>query len=296
MPKKKIALLTKIFFFFKIALFKIVFFLLISVFKNLNSNDKFILKTYKFSSDKIKKNQSFIFISDLHNHEFGKDNIDLIKKIREVNPDFILIGGDILTSKKDLYFDKAINLLKILASEYKIYFSNGNHELRLKEEKYKNSYSDFKAVLLENNIEYLEDSFADLGNGIKIYGLDISKEYYKKIKFKKMEKEYISNKFGSLDKNKYNILLAHSPNFFDAYYKMGFDLSLAGHFHGGTIRFFDDIGLMTPQIQFLSRNVVGLKKKGKSNMIISAGLGVHTIKFRVNNPFELIKVVLESRN
>ena len=74
------------------------------------------------------------------------------------------------------------------------------------------------------------------------------------------------------------------------------DLSLCGHFHGGTIRIGDDIGLMTPQIQFFNTNVVGMKIKGKSKMIISSGLGTHSINLRINNLPQIVCIDLESKN
>ena len=44
-----------------------------------------------------------------------------------------------------------------------------------------------------------------------------------------MEKEPI-------EEDKYNILLAHNPNFIDAYATWGADLILSGHIHGGMVR------------------------------------------------------------
>ena len=67
-------------------------------------------------------------------------------------------------------------------------------------------------------------------------------------------------------------------------------MTLAGHFHGGTIRLPGNIGLMTPQYHFFSQYVVGLKQRGKQKMIISAGLGTHSVNLRLNNQPQLVVI------
>ena len=88
-------------------------------------------------------------------------------------------------------------------------------------------------------------------------------------------------------------MLSHSPLFFDAYLSWGADITLSGHFHGGTIRLGSNIGLMTPQFQFFSDKVVGLKRKDNSYLIISSGLGTHSINIRFNNKPQVVVVHIE---
>ena len=62
----------------------------------------FHVTTYQISSpelDKMTGTGKVIFLSDLHNRVYGKDNEKLWKKIVENNPDLILIGGDMLVRK-----------------------------------------------------------------------------------------------------------------------------------------------------------------------------------------------------
>lgn len=67
-----------------------------------------------------------------------------------------------------------------------------------------------------------------------------------------MDQAYIEKKLGPASRDHFQILLAHSPLFFEAYRKWGADLTLSGHFHGGTIRLPVLGGVMTPQYQFFS--------------------------------------------
>lgn len=52
------------------------------------------VRTFSYETDKAVDPVRAVVISDLHEHEFGKDNVKLVEKIREQNPDIILMVGD----------------------------------------------------------------------------------------------------------------------------------------------------------------------------------------------------------
>lgn len=257
---------------------------------------------YKIKTKKsIKKNYRFIFLSDMHEHEFGYHNQKLLEAIDMQKPDGILIGGDLLTTRDNVKLDASIRICQKLSSKYKIYYANGNHEERLRDqvEKYGNAYLEYIDFLKKHNIIYLSNEGYLLDECIRISGLDIQKKYYKKGICPKMPTQYIIDRLGrvkeqSKDKTSYfEILMAHSPLYFKTYADWGADISLSGHFHGGTIRLPFGIGLMTPQFQFFNTKVVGHHKKGEHHHIISAGLGTHSINIRLNNYPELIVIDIE---
>ena len=45
-------------------------------------------------SDKVSKDRTFIFLSDLHENTFGPDNEKLIRAIDKIRPDAILNGRE----------------------------------------------------------------------------------------------------------------------------------------------------------------------------------------------------------
>ena len=269
----------------------ILLIILIMYFRSEYEKNNFVLMKYKFESDKIKTAKKFIFISDLHDKQFGKDNEKLIEAIEECKPDFIVIGGDMMVTKGLVDLKPSLLFCEKISKKYKVYYANGNHELRMKNEKYGDLYSVLNKAVKEMGIYRLEDSCEKIEE-ICIYGLDIDKKYYKKLDNAEFDNTYIEEKLGSVSKDKFNILLAHSPLFLNAYAKGGADLVLSGHFHGGTVRVWKDIGLMTPQIHFFSDMVHGLKKKDATNLIISSGLGTHSINIRLNDRAELILIEL----
>ena len=75
----------------------------------------------------------------------------------------------------------------------------------------------------------------------------------------------------------------HSPLYLREAAAWGADLVLAGHFHGGTIRLPFIGGLMTPQFQFLLPECAGRFQEGSTEMIVSRGLGTHSIRIRLND-------------
>lgn len=92
-------------------------------------------------------------------------------------------------------------------------------------------------------VSYLEDSCAFLGRDLRIAGLDLAPCFYRKALYQKvppMPPGYLERKLGKgpsdCKEEPFTILLAHSPLYFDSYARWGADLTLAGHFHGGTIR------------------------------------------------------------
>ena len=259
--------------------------------RSLYERKNFKTVQYNISSKKIKSKKKIVFLTDLHNNSFGKNNEKLFSVIEEVSPDLILIGGDMITVKSKLGIENVLPLLKRLSSKYKCIYANGNHEQRLGENKFGLNYRQYKQIVEDMGIEYLSNKSLDLYDNICVHGLDLERKYYLRRFKKPLDTDYI-NKRLDIDISKFNILLAHSPLFIKDYAKSQVDLALAGHFHGGTIRLPGGIGLMSPQFHFLNRLVVGMKKIGSTIQIIGAGLGTHSINIRLNDMSELIVINL----
>ena len=101
---------------------------------------------------------------------------------------------------------------------------------------------------------------------------------------------------GNADRSRFQILMAHSPLFFDACADWGADLTLSGHFHGGTIRIPGLGGVMTPQYQFFLPVCAGTFEQNGRYMIVSRGLGTHSINIRIFNKPQVVVVRLRPEN
>jgi len=251
---------------------------------------------YEIKADRLKKDKTFVFLSDLHDNCFGEGQKELLDAIDREKPDAVLIGGDMMVVKKRADLDTALFLVAKLAEKYPVYYGNGNHENRMDEKRsaYGDQYDRLVKSLRKMGGHHLSDASAPMDEEITVYGLNLDHEYYKKFSHKKMEPDYIEGKIGAGDRERYQILLAHSPLYQDAYAGWGADLTLCGHLHGGTIRIPGLGGLMTPQFQFFRKCCGGLLWERGKAMIVSRGLGTHSINIRLNNKPELVVIRLKA--
>lgn len=256
----------------------------------------FVTEEFEIRSEKIKRERTFVFLSDLHNQEFGPGNQKLLAAVEQIRPDFAVIGGDMMVTKGTCEMEPALRLTKALAARYPVYYGNGNHETRMEEhpERYGGAYSRFVREILRAGVVYLSNSEAVDGD-LAITGIDLPKKYYEKFRPARMTARDVEDLAGSADRERFQILLAHSPLFFDAYRGWGADLVLSGHFHGGTIRLPLLGGVMTPQYQFFLPCCGGEFEEDGKRMIVSRGLGTHSIPIRFNNKPQLVVVHLKPK-
>ncbi|MCQ2540405.1 MAG: metallophosphoesterase [Acetatifactor sp.] len=268
-----------------------VFLALILFWIILLDTNRFVVRRTQVTDERIRKPLRAVVIADLHNKQFGKDNCNLLEAIRKEQPDVILVAGDILMARPKKSLEPAIHFIRELSKEYPIYYGNGNHEHRLK--LYPETYADmadrYKDALGECGVDPLVNTSATLAEyGMNICGVEIDREYYRRFRKISMEKEYLRSVLGEKDKELYTVLLAHNPDYFEAYAEWGADLVLSGHLHGGVARVpFWGKGVISPSFRLFPKYDGGEFELGQTKMILSRGLGTHTIPVRVFNPGEL---------
>ncbi len=265
------------------------------------------LKTeiYCFESKYAKEDIRAVFLTDVHNR-LSKEGISLIlEKIYKANPDIVLMGGDIITARKVYKDTNELGMLKELISGLPkgcpCFYAEGNHESVVKEA-CPEAFEKFKGILDESGAVYLNDSCA-VYKGIAVYGLTLDCRYYKKgmpsIFSKpsrlKLESRYMFNKLGAPRRDKFNLVMIHSPLFLKEASEWGADLVLSGHFHGGTVRLPILGGVMTPQFQFFLKECAGLHRIGNTYMAVSRGIGTHSINIRLNNFPELTVIDIRKK-
>lgn len=255
---------------------------------------------YNIRSKRIPKafdGARIVILADLHNNKYGRDNKKLLDEINKINPDYILVAGDMVVSSEPDNLEIPFGLLSALAVKYPICYGLGNHEQRLlpdENTRYK-SYEDYQNNLEKLGVRFLNNDrfvlFKD-GENIAITGLTIGMDYFKKLKQPQLTVEYIEKLVGIPEKKWYNILIAHNPVYFNLYTDWGADLIVSGHLHGGIIRLPGLGGVISPQYKFMPKYDAGRFERKDSVMLVSRGLGLHTIKMRVNNRPELMTITL----
>lgn len=264
--------------------------------------NRFVTTTYKITTDKTKHSHKFVILSDLHGKEYGENNEKLLSAIHKAEPTEVLVAGDMMTAAPGVEFFHVLKFLGKISKKYSVFYGNGNHEYRVKiypeiygsmGEEYAKGLSNIGICPLVNESTRLDDE------NIVIYGLEIDREYYKRWKKNTMSVEYLQEKLGIPDKSKYNILLAHNPEYFETYAAWGADLVIAGHVHGGIMRLPFLGGVIAPSLTIFPKYSGGIYEKltedgHKSVMVLSNGLGSHTIPIRVFNPGQLVVLELDS--
>ena len=260
---------------------------------------RFVVREYAFRDSRIKKNFRAVVLADLHNQKYGKNNEMLLDAIREAKLDLILVAGDLLTAKPKEKLDTALALLRELTAQYPVYYGNGNHEHRLK--LYPDVYGDmaerYAEGLRELGVRLLVNEHAKLPEyGVAIYGSEIDRFYYKRFGVKPMAGDYMESILGKVDKSVYSILIAHNPDYFPKYAGWGADLVLAGHVHGGMVRIpFWGRGVVSPNVRFFPKYDGGQFTENGSVMLVSRGLGMHSIPIRLFNPGELLVLDFQAK-
>lgn len=264
-----------------------------------------VLTTYEISSENIPKSfegYEILYFTDLHGRELGKHNQNLKKILEKENPDAYFLGGDMLTANRNYEsgFKAFSEMLESFKKGKKIYYAFGNHESRFEREKedFPQYPEKFSALLNRYEITCLRNETAEIQKGnesILLTGLELPPACYKKRKKKQLTETEILSKI-KRNELKYQIALCHSPVFFEELSKLGFDLTFAGHFHGGTIRVPGLGPLMTPEFQFFYPYTVGKFVFSDRVSIASSGLGTHGVDIRFLDLPEVVKVILHSKD
>lgn len=238
---------------------------------------------------------SAVLICDLHNAVYGENNSRLLQEIRNENPELVLVAGDMLTAGSEPQTDVAVALLGELTKQYQVYYANGNHEYRLKmnTEKYGERYERYSDAVRSLGVHLLENGSERIEIGrlpFRIWGLELDRTFFRRGGYGKLTPERINEQIGEADASCFNILLAHHPAYFDAYAAWGAQLTLSGHLHGGLLRLPFLGGVISPQLRLFPKYDRGLYTKNGNKLIVSAGLGSHSVNLRINNPPELVVI------
>ena len=253
----------------------------------------FVVRRYELKSDKIKGSYTFALLSDLHGYVYGKDNEKLIKAIEDIKPDAILCAGDMFNARKvdgEIDYANALHLMTTLPAICPVYMGNGNHEHKVKEytAEFGNVYDRYRTQLVKAGVNVLENDSIDIPEAnIRITGLDLGLPFFHKVTRKEMDDNQIQRYVGHSSSLKYQVLIAHNPIYFDNYAKWGADLTASGHVHGGIIRLPFVGGVISPALTLFPKYDGGKFELGDKTMILSRGLGTHSIHVRMFNPGEL---------
>ncbi|MEM9083798.1 MAG: metallophosphoesterase [Planctomycetota bacterium] len=215
-------------------------------------------------------------LSDIQNFEVGAHEARMIELVRAAEPDLIVMPGDLFqmqSSRGDAKrFEDAseefVRLFRELVSIAPTYFSPGNCEWGYDE----------RSVLRESGVVFLssrDTALIEIANGrLLLAGTDFA------ISAKPQWAEPLIEEYASAAESHEAglVLLSHSP---DSVIRLPgnsrFDLTIAGHTHGGQIRvpFFGPIITATEAPREIASG--GLNKHNGNTIYVSRGVGVERL-------------------
>lgn len=217
-------------------------------------------------------------LSDLHGKLFSEKEV--VTRANRLNPDIIVITGDVFDQNEGVPIEYADITLSGLNAKYGTYFVFGNNERYLNKQ-------EVKERLARLNIKTLLNERVRLvlaGKSIDLLGVD--DPYSMKADLSKTLKGV-----GPEPK----ILLAHTPEIIHPAAKAGIDLTLVGHTHGGQIsipfihRFINNVS--KGYEQYLS----GLYEVENVQMYVNRGLGENDLHMRFLTRPEITLLTLHNK-
>ena len=272
---------------------RILFFLsFLGVLPDNMKNQTFEITRLTVNTGKLENPIQIAVLSDLHMHEYGPDNADLVSAVRGEQPDLIAIIGDMVNKKEDEY-GLVLSLCRQLTEIAPVYYVYGNHEYDNIIKRKSKIGEDLRAA----GVNVLDSEWRTIevnGNLIDIGGLSRSPRYYNWTDVLMMQSYMQSPNF--------RLLLVHDPGFFDPRYTTNpdktligkdIDIALCGHRHGGQIGIPYVGGIFMPDVGLFPSLTSGDNLVGKTHVIVSRGLGDHNNIPRVNNPYEMLSLTIQ---
>lgn len=260
----------------------------------------FYLETthFEYTSPKLQEEIKAVILADLHDHEFGESNEELIAKVKENNPDIILVLGDMLNdTSEDTHV--AVEVTKGLSRIAPVYYAWGNHEI----DYMKTQCKDLLTELVDDGVTILELNSQDIevnGQKIRIGGMfnyAFALDGNDSTNPENMVPEVYKFLTDYQDTDVLKLMMAHRPDSFifgEAPSTWDIDLVISAHDHGGQVILPFIGGLYGGDQGWFPDYVYGLHSFEKYDMLITRGLGSNPkILPRFNNRPEIMVLTLK---
>ena len=190
----------------------------------------------------------------------------------ETRAHLALVTGDLITRRGDP-LDACLHQLARLRADAGVLGCLGNHEVYARAEDY------VAAEGRRLGIEFLRRQAKVLRFGaatINFAGVD----------YQRMHSQYLAGAEKLIAPGAVNVLLSHNPDVFPVAARQGYDLTIAGHTHGGQV----DVEILHQHFnvaRYYTDYVQGLYREGQSAVYVSNGIGTIGVPVRLGAPPEV---------
>ncbi len=226
---------------------------------------------------KTLENFRIAHLSDIHHSPFTSfEHISrAVETANELKPDMFVLTGDFVSHEIE-YIQPVAEVLGTLQSEFGTFACLGNHD----------HWTDADLVtkhLREANIKVLINEgfrFTARGASFWLCGVD---DYM-------VGKTDLRAALRGSFPDEMKLLLAHNPKSLYSAARVGVDLILSGHTHGGQVRLRDEEKKILPRRKFAS----GLYRRKETQVYITRGIGTVVLPVRFGCPPEISILELHS--
>ncbi len=236
---------------------------------------------------------NLVFISDVQADRYTNDFrlSKYVSEVNKLNPDLVLIGGDIITGSP-VYIETSAKYLGKIKSKYGVYSCVGDHDNWAYRDDFERSKYEIKKALLNNNITMIDNGQKTLKHKNAEIGITFVTYTY----VEKTNNGFVNALIGKHPISDINILLTHQPKKFilESAVKNKFDLMLAGHTHGGQLSFIFPGMFLSPTL-FETSFVKGEFRFESLLFIVNSGLGMSLAPIRYNSVPEITHIVFRKK-
>ena len=212
-------------------------------------------------------------VSDIHAGLYmtEKNMREIFELTNSLQAAMIMVTGDFVdnTDSQILPLYKAIEMLR---AAYGIFGCLGNHDHFATAEK-------VAAAMRGRNIEMLNNSHRTLSvNGAQLSIIGIDDAGRGKSNFADLGRA-----LDGLNHDSFKVMLTHRPDVFPQCVKLGMDLTLAGHTHGGQVGF--QLGpLNLNPVYLIHKYAMGHYVEGGKHLYVNVGVGMVGVPIRMVKP------------
>jgi predicted MPP superfamily phosphohydrolase len=213
-------------------------------------------------------------LTDIHLSPFlsERELAQAVAMANETKAHLALVTGDMISFQRDP-LDACLGRLALLRADAGIFGCLGNHEIYAGAE----DYATEKGARL--GIRYLRSEAVRLNFGDAVMNLA-------GVDYQHFRTPYLVGAEQMVEPGVFNVLLSHNPDVFPVAVRQGYDLTIAGHTHGGQVRveiLREDLNVA----RFFTPFVDGLYRSGGRSIFVSRGIGTIGLPARLGAPPEV---------
>lgn len=233
-----------------------------------------------------------VLIADVQADQYTNNNRlqNYIDEVNSLNPDLVLIAGDVITSSAK-YIDTAAEFIGKIKAENGVYACVGDHDNWAYGRDYQRSVSEIVEALGKYNVPMIDNDNKTIKVDSARIGMTfVTDNYVTRISPQRLDSLAAANHFD------FKIFITHQPNqrMVDKAEEYSYNLFFAGHTHGGQISLSFPFQNLSATL-FETKYVKGDFSFGDMMMIVNGGLGVSIAPVRYNSTADVSLITLKNK-